>query len=164
MSAYVFLATNYEMPEIDYTGKRYITVKEAMDLGIKPNEWIPWEELDPNACILFVENEENLHELSITKGFAYEVSDYTSYPFIYEVDFIYTESRTQQLLEYIKENMKKGQILEMWRVWLDHEDDELNIPYARYNYEELSLNDLLPLYNREHEKYKLQNCLVIERA
>ena len=164
MSAYVFLATNYEMPEIDYTGKRYITVKEAIDLGIKPNEWLPWEELDPNASVLLVENEENLHELSITKGFVYEVSDYTSYPFIYEVDFIYTESRTQQLLQYIKENMKKGQILEMWRVWLGHEDDVLNIPYTRYNYEELSLNDLMPLYNREHEKYKLQNCLVIERS
>ena len=38
MSSFVFLATNYEMPEIDCTGKRYITVKEAIDLGIKPHE------------------------------------------------------------------------------------------------------------------------------
>ena len=164
MSSYVFLATNYEMPEIDYTGKRYITVKEAIDLGIKPNKWLPWEEMDPNARVLFFENKEDLHELVITKDDYYDVSNYTSYSFIYEVDFIYTESRTQQLLQYIKENMKEGQILEMWRVWLGHEDDVLNIPYTRYNYEELSLNDLMPLYNREHEKYKLQNCLVIERS
>ena len=164
MSAYVFLATNYEMPEIDYTGKRYITVKEAIDLGITPNKWVPWEELDPNARVLFVGNEENLRELSITKDCFSDVSDYTSYQFIYKVDFIYTESRTKQLLQYIKENMKEGQILEIWRVWLGHEDDVLNISYTRYNYEELSLNDLMPLYNREHEKYKLQNCLVIERS
>ena len=163
MSSFIFLATNDEMPELDYTRTRYITVKEAMDLGIKPHALVPWEKLDPNARVLLVENEEDLHELVITKNDCCDVSNYTSYSFIYEVTFVYTEVRTQQLLAYIKENMKEGQIVEMWKVWLDHEDDELTIPYTRCNYDELSLNDLMPLYNRAHEKYKLQDCVVIER-
>ena len=164
MSAFVFLATNYEMPEVDYTSTKYITVKEAIALGIQPHELVPWEEMDPNARVLLVENEEDLHELVITKNDYYNVADYTSYPFIYEVSFIYTELRTKRFLEYLKEHMKEGQILEIWRVWIEHEDDVLTIPYTTYSYEELSLNHLVPLFNWEHEKYKLQNCLVIERA
>ena len=163
MSSFVFIATNYEMPGIDYTSKKYITVKEAIHLGIEPHELVPWEKMDPNAQVLLVENEEDFHELAITKDYSYNVADYTSYPFIYEVNFIFTELRTERFLQYLKENMKEGQIVEVWRVWIGHEDDVLSIPYTRYSYEELSLNHLIPLFNWNHEKYKLQNCLVIER-
>ncbi|RLQ94561.1 magnesium transporter [Falsibacillus albus] len=163
MSSFVFLATNYEMPEVDNTNAKYITVKEAIDLGIKPHELVPWEKMDPNARILYVENEDDLNELVISKDYSYNVREYTSYAFIYKVDFIFTELRTMQFLEYLKANIKEGQKLEIWRVWIGQGDDELHIPYTRYSYEELSLNHLIPLFNWEHEKFKLQNCLVIER-
>ena len=164
MSAFVFLATNYEMPELDYTRKKHVTVKEAIDLGIKPYALVTWEKMNPNARVLIVEDEEGLHELVITKDYSYDVADYTSYQFIYEVNFIYTELRTKQFFEYVKENLKEGQTLEIWRVWIGYGEDVLTIPYTRYSYTELSLNHLMPLFNLEHDKYKLQNCLVIEKS
>jgi hypothetical protein len=163
MSSYTFIATNYEMPEVDKTNAKYITVQEAIDLGIQPHELVPWERLDPNAQILYVENEDDLGELVTTKDTYYDVSGYSSYPFIYEVDFKFSELRVKQLLEYLKENIREGQILELWRVWIGHDDDEINIPYTRCSYEELSLNQLMQLYNWNHEKYKEQYCIVIER-
>ncbi|MFJ8511248.1 hypothetical protein [Lysinibacillus xylanilyticus] len=48
MSFCSFIATNYEMPEVK-TKAKYITVKEAIELDIKPHEVIPWEKMDPNA-------------------------------------------------------------------------------------------------------------------
>ena len=162
MSYYTFLATNYAMPEVELKAK-YMTVKEAMELGVKPNELVPWEQMDLNAQILFVENEEDLNELIIQKDGYYDVSEYTSYPFVYEVSFIYSEPRTKQLLEYLKENIREGQIVELWFVWIGDEEYEQNIPYIRCSYEELSLNHLIQLYDSKHEKYQDQNCFVIER-
>lgn len=162
MSFCSFIATNYEMPELK-TKAKYITVKEAIGLEIKPHELVPWEKMDPNAKILFVGNEDDLNELVIKKDAYYDVSGYTSYPFIYEVNFIYSELRVKQLLEYLKENIREGQILELWRVWVGHDDNEINIPYIRCHYEELSLNHLVQMYNWNHEKYKEQYCIVLER-
>ncbi|MED4462551.1 magnesium transporter [Metabacillus fastidiosus] len=163
MSFCSFIATNYEMPEVDKTKAKYITVKEAIELEIKPHELVPWEKMDLNAQILFFENEDDLNELVIKKDAYYDVSGYTSYPFIYELNFIYSELRAKQLLEYLKENIRKGQILELWRVWIGHDDNEINIPYIRCNHEELSLNHLVQMYNWNHEKYKEQYCIVLER-
>lgn len=162
MSFYSFIATNDELPEIE-TKAKYITVKEAIKLEIKPHELVPWEKMDPNAQILVVENEDDLNELVIKKDAYYDVSEYTTYPFIYEVNFIYSELRAKQLLEYLKENSREGQLLELWRVWIGHDDPEINIPYSRCNYEELSLNHLIEMYNQNHEKYKEQYCIVLER-
>lgn len=162
MSFYSFIATNYEMPKVD-TKAKYITVKKAIELKIKPHELVPWEKMDPNAQILFVENEDDLNELVIKKDAYYDVSGYTSYSFIYAVNFIYSELRAKQLLEYLKGNIREGQILELWKVWIDHDDNEINIPYIRCYYEELSLNHLVQMYNWNHEKYKEQYCIVLER-
>ncbi|MER2190271.1 MAG: magnesium transporter [Solibacillus sp.] len=162
MSFCSFIATNVEMPEVESKAK-YITVKEAIELEIKPHELVPWEKMDPNAQVLFVENEEDLNELVINKAIYYDVSEYTGYPFIYEVNFIYSELRAKQLLAYLKDNSREGQIVELWRVWIGHDDHEKNIPFIRCNYEELSLNHLGQMYNRNHEKYKEQYCLVLEK-
>ena len=150
------------MPEVKSKAK-YMTIKEAIELKIKPHESIPWEKMDPNTQILFVENEEDLHELVINKDTYYDVSGYTSYPFMYEVKFMYSEWRVKQLLAYLKENSREGQIVELWKVWISDDDCEINIPYSGYHYEELSLNHLIQMYNRHHEKYKEQYCIVVER-
>lgn len=163
MSFYSFIATNYETPEVDQTKVKYITVKEAIALQIKPHELVPWEEMNPNDTILLVENEEDLHELVIKKTDDDDVTEYTSYPFIYEINFIYSEVRTKQLLEYLKETIREGQIVELWRVWIGHDDYEINIPFSKIKYEELSLHHLIQIYNSDHDKYKEEYCLVVER-
>ncbi|MEK4426968.1 magnesium transporter [Solibacillus sp. FSL K6-1523] len=162
MSYCSFIATNFEMPEVESRVKS-ITAKEAIELGVKPNEFVPWENIDPDAQILYAENEDDLNELVVTKDTYYNVSGYTSYPFTYEVTFGYSESRLNQLLEYLKENIKEDQIIELWRVWIGHDNNDLNIPYSRYSFGELTLDQLLQMYDRNHEQYKEEYCIVLER-
>lgn len=150
------------MPEVE-TKAKTITVREAMELAIKPHELVPWEKMDPSAQIVVVENKEDLNELVIKKDAYYDVSGYTSYSFIYEVTFIYSELRAKQLLAYLKKNIREEQIVELWRVWIGHDENDLHIPYVSVNYEELSLNHLVQMYNPNHEKFKEQHCIVIER-
>ena len=162
MSYCSFISTNLEMPEIESKAK-YITVKEAIKLEIKPHELLPWEKMDPSAQVLFVQNEEDLNELVIKKDSCFNVTEYTGYPFIYEVNFRYSELRVKQLLDYLKENIREGQIIELWRVWIGHDDNELNIPYSRFKHNELSLNHLFQMYNWNDENYKEQYCIVLEK-
>ena len=160
MSSCSFIATNFEMPEIE-SKEKYITVKEAIELKITPHELVPWKKMDPNAHVLIVEDEEDLNELTITKDCYYNVSEYTNYPFIYQVDFSYSESRAKQLFDYLTSNIKEDQIIELWRVWIG--DDELNIPYDRFTYNELTQDHLFQMYDWNDENYKQQYCLVIEK-
>ena len=161
MSYCSFLATTDEMPEIE-TKEKYITVKEAIELQIKPHECLPWEKLDPNVRVIVYENEEDLNELVIKKDTCYDVSDYTSYPYIYELNFTYSDERIEKLLTYLKAKIKEGQLVELWRVWIGDDDIE-SIPFSRCFYEDLTLNHLEQMYNSDHRNYKEQCCFVIDR-
>lgn len=149
------------MPEVE-AKEKYITVKEAMELNLKPHELLPWEKMDPNTQIIVIEKEEDLNELVVGEDTYYDVSEYTSYPFIYGVNFSYSKVRIEQLLNYLKENTREGQIVELWRVWIGDSEQE-NIPFSRCYYDDLSLNHLEQMYNTHHREYKEQYCLVIER-
>lgn len=149
------------MPEIASKAK-YISVTEAIALGIEPHEFLPWEEMDPNEQILFVEDEEDLQELTIEKGTHYDVSRFTDHPFLYEVNFVYTEQRARQLLEYLRENSREGQILELWNVWLGAEEHDQEIPEIRVNLEELSLDHIAQIYNSDHKNYQEQGRIVLD--
>ncbi|MFJ5766388.1 hypothetical protein ACIP9C_13635 [Lysinibacillus sp. NPDC093210] len=59
MSFCSFIATNHEMPEVE-TKPKTITVKETIELEVKPYELVPWGKKDPNAQILFVANVNDL--------------------------------------------------------------------------------------------------------
>lgn len=162
MSSYSFIATDYEMPEVDNTKVKYITVQEAIDLGIKPHELMPWEKMNPNDKILFVENEDDLDGVVITKEDAdiYDVNWYTDKSFIYSVEFRYSYLTIKQLLEYLKENISEGQRLELWSIWID---DKQIIQPTICRYEELSLNHLNKMYNWQDENHVHHSCIIVER-
>lgn len=162
MSKYTFIATNYEIPEVDNSKERFITVQEAIELGIKAHEFMPWEKMNLNDKILFFEKESDLGELVIRKGTEYEknVRWYTDKPFIYSIDFEYSELRTKQLLEYLKENIREGHQLELWSIWLD---DKQSIKPTICNYGQVSIHDLKQMYDWKDEKHVDHSCIIIER-
>ena len=98
----------------------------------------------------------------IKKDTCYDVSDYTSYPYIYELNFTYSDERVDELLKYLKANIREGQLVELWRVWIGNDDQE-SIPFNRCFYEDLTLDHLEQMYNSDHRNYKEQYCLVIDR-
>ena len=55
------IATNDEMPLIQ-TKSKVVTVKEAIELELKPHELMSSEKMDSNAQLLYVEKEEDLNE------------------------------------------------------------------------------------------------------
>ncbi|MEE1130646.1 MAG: magnesium transporter [Caryophanon sp.] len=158
MSYCTFIASNLKLPEVK--GKEaYITVREAMARNIEAHEFLPWEEMDPEAQLLVIENEEDLYELTITADTYYDVSDYTKQPFIYELSFHYTAERVQQLFDYIKAHQQDGQVIELQQVWLD----EYDVPTTMIHADELTLAHLQQLYDDAHEQHQPVCCLVIDK-
>lgn len=162
MSAYSFIASDYKLPELDNSKEKVITVREAIKLGIKPHEMVPWERMNPNTKVMIIDNESDLGELVITKDTGYEknVRWYTNKLFIYSVDFRYTESRANQLVEYLKENIKEGQKLELWSIWLD---DKQKIKPIVCNYNEITLYDIKQMYDWNSDSYINHSCIIIKR-
>ncbi|MCW2279277.1 hypothetical protein [Heliophilum fasciatum] len=162
MTAYSFIATDYEIPEIDNTKKRFITVREAIALGIKPHELVPWERMDKDSEVTIVDDENDLDELVIKKetDFENDVRWYTKKPFIYSVYFRYREHRGKQLLEYLKENIKEGQHLELWSIWLG---DKQYIKPIICEYERISLELIKKVYTWQVGNDSICNCVVFER-
>lgn len=160
MSAYSFIASDYELPEIENTKARTITVQEAIKLGIKPHELVPWEEMNPDEKILYFEQECDLYELVIRKDSTYDknVSWYTQKPFIYTIEFRYTDSRGSKLLEYLKKNLKIGHSIELWSIWLD---DKQSVEPVTYDISEISLEHLKQLYDWRIRDYMKHICMVI---
>lgn len=162
MSIYSFIAADYEIPEVKNSKERIITVQEAIELGIEAHKYMPWEKMNPDDKIVLFEKESDLGELVITKGTDFEknVRWYTHKPFIYTLDFEYSELRVKQLLEYLKENISEGHQLEIWLIWLD---DKQSIQPTICNYEEVSIHYLKQMYDRQNEKYIHHNCIIIEK-
>lgn len=161
MSAYSFIATDYELPELDNSKEKIITVREAIKLGIKPHELVPWERMNPDDKVMIVDNEDDLGELVIAKGTAYEknVRWYTRKQFIYSVYFRYTEFRANQLLEYLKENIIEGQKLELWSIWLD---DKQKIKPILCDYEEINLDNIKRMYDWKSKNHVNYSCIIIK--
>jgi hypothetical protein len=162
MSVYQFIAADYEIPELDNSNKRIISVQEAIELGIKAHEFMPWEKMNPDEKIMYFERESDFDELVIEKNTAFEMNVrwYTKKTFIYSVNFRYSEARANQLLQYLGENMKKGSQLELWSIWLD---DRQYIRPTVCNYEEVSIYNLKQMYDWKEGRSFGHACIIIKR-
>ncbi|SES98574.1 hypothetical protein SAMN05660297_01101 [Natronincola peptidivorans] len=162
MSAYSFIGSDYDLPEVHNTKEKMITVKEAIELGIKAHEFMPWEKMNQEDKVMVFESEEDLGELMITKGYDgdEDARQHTQKPFIYMVEFRYTDARGKQLLEYLKENLREGYSLELWSIWLG---DKEKITPLRCSYKELSLDHIKQMYEWGHGKGFQPSGMIIEK-
>jgi len=164
MSQYSFIASDYEISEVDNSKERFITVREAMKLGLKPHEFMPWESMDPNTKILYIDKESELGELVIAKcdsndPYMENIKIYTNKPYIYSVDFTYSQKRGNELLKHMKDNIKEGTTMELWTIWLDEKD---NIEPKTVSKDEVSTDDLKEMYLIGSEDYVGYGCLIIK--
>lgn len=163
MSSFSFIATDYDIPEVYNSKEKVITIREAMELGIKADTFTPLEEMDPNAKITYYENRSDLGELIINQSTLFEenVRWYTDKPLIYSVIFEYSEQRANQLLKYLKDNIRPGQNLELWLIWLD---EKQVVQPKKFNCEEISINEIRQMYLEWWTKREMiHSCIVIEK-
>lgn len=148
MSKYIFIASDFEIPEVDLTNEQIITPIEAKLKGIKPPCFCSWDELDQIAkyyilkvkmiCIIFcVRKEENILDY---------VRFYTDKEFIYQVSCSLDNKRAKQLLDYIKD-IKLIKPIELYSIWLD---EKVDVEYSTVFIDNLNEEIILNIINNYH--------------
>lgn len=161
MSAFSFIAVNYEIPEVNNPKEKIISVKEAIELDVKSHELFPWESMNLDDKILIYEDEDDLGELAIVKCNVHEknVKCYTDKTFIYSVTLAYSEERLEHLVRYMRENLKSGNEMEIWSIWLD---DKESSDVSKYTYDEITLENIKPIFNFKCEKFTNDICIIFK--
>lgn len=148
MSKYIFIASDFEIPEVDLTNEQIITPIEAKLKGMKPPCFSSWDELDPNSEILYFESEDDMANLCIRKedDILDNVRFYTDKEFIYQVSCSLDNKRAKQLLDYIKD-IKLIKPIELYSIWLDDKVDFEYITASIENINEEIILNIIENYN-----------------
>jgi len=163
MSLFQFLASDRLLKEVKNPYIELISINEALIRNIKLNNFIMNDtKIDRDKkFILICDREEHLDEMEINHDMYYSseyAKKYSSKQYFLELKFRYTEIRAKQLIEYLKEQLKISDEIEIWSVWLG-EHRPASIKYININ--ELDIVDLkfLDISNG----YEEPRCFVIKK-
>ena len=159
MSLYMFIASNYPMPSVDYSNTKYFKFAKGVKVDVDDEGKIYHytNHSDKNsrdllipcspeeADTIIVDSEESFQEIQIGKGHIYDYSKwYTDKENIYTLNWRYTDKRASELIVYLKDNMKVGYELELWLTWVD----ECIKPTKYYHdIENLKIEDIANVFN-----------------
>lgn len=131
MSKVYYIASDFELPEVDYTGAIKKTLKEMKKINplLQFPNWMSQDEiakLDENMEVLYIENESDLGALCVYRcgDLPYEVESHIKKEYIYHFSGNIDARCINQLVEYLKENLRDREI-ELWSVWLGEELPDL---------------------------------------
>lgn len=127
MSKFYFIASDFELPAVDYTGVKKASLKEIKKINPRlqfPN-WTSQDEidkLDENMEVLYVDNKSDLGSLCVSfcNDLPYEVEPHIKKEYVYYLSGDMDARCFIQLVEYLKENMYEKEI-ELWSVWVGDE-------------------------------------------
>ena len=114
-----------------------------------------------DKIIMFCDSEEHLEEIELNPEISYSceyAEEYSNKQYFSELRWRYTETRAKQLVDYLKEQLKSSDEVEIWSIWLD---EHKSASIKSINVNELSMADLefLDISNG----YEKPKCLVIKK-
>lgn len=137
MSMFTFIASDIQLPEADLTNAKRMTVKELKQLNPQAKSPIP---LDENLEVLYCESEEDMKGLTIKlcNNPPYNLEYHIKKKYVYWLGYDFTEKCTEQLMEYLQQNVVKSQQVEIWSILFGNKDDI----YKVENIKQIKLSNL----------------------
>lgn len=163
MSSFQFLACDKILEEVNNPHVESISINEATKRNIQIADFIlndPKVNRD-EINIMVCDSEEHLDELEIKYDMYYSseyAKEYSSKQHFSELKWRYTEVRAKQLVDYLIDQLKNVDEIEIWSIWLD--DHEVG-SIRTINIQELTIADLAFL---EFGKGFIRpECLIIKK-
>lgn len=152
MTLYSVLVANKPLPAIDCTGIKEITVKELKEL-YPITEDTPeqsWHSMPDDAMILHAPDESAFGQLHIFEwgNPPYDLEDYHEKPYVYCIEGNWSSVFLNDLLNYLKQSIKKEQGVELIRFWAGEYGRKLK--KRRITIEEIELHHLENLKSEEY--------------
>lgn len=162
MSSYQFIASNKPLPEVENPYEEYLSINDMIKRKMKVDkDLLKDKSINRNEkIILYYPTEDSINELVLYKdqGYAHYAKEYSTKRFFTTIQWHYTEKRAEQLLEYLKEQLKNNEELEVWDIWLDDQEEAVVKTVKAYR---LSISDLAFLY--WDQGFEQPQCLVIKK-
>lgn len=144
MSVFQFLASDKTLKEVENPYLEYISLNEALKRKMDIPEFIVEDtEIDKDEKnIMVCDSEEHLEELVITQDMYYSheyAKEYSNKQHFFELQWRYTKARAHQLANYLIDQLKNVNEIEVWSIWLDeHESASIRT----INIKDLTIADL----------------------
>lgn len=162
MSSYQFIASNKPLPEVENPYEEYLSINDMIKRKMKVSKsLLKGKAINRNEkTVLYYPTEESLDELVLYRDQSPSdyAGEYSNKAFLTGIEWKYTEKRAAQLLDYLKEQLKHNDELEVWDIWLNVRD-EAEIKTVKAS--RLSIADLAFLH--WDKGYDKPQCLVINR-
>ncbi|WP_043929804.1 hypothetical protein [Bacillus sp. EB01] len=152
MTLYSVLVANKPLPTIDCTGIVEITVKELRKLYpiTEDTPKQPWHSMPDDAMILHAPDESAFGQLNIFEWSnpPYDLEDYNDKHYVYCIEGNWSSVFLNDLLNYLKQSIKKEQEAELIRFWAGEYDRKLKERHI--NIEEIELHHLENLKSEQY--------------
>lgn len=163
MSLFQFLASDKLLEEVKNPYVEFISINEALKRNIEVSDlFMNDTKIDKDEkIILFCDSEEHLEEIEINHDMYYSseyAKEYSKKQYFSELQWRFTEVRAKQLVDYLNEQLKKLDEIEIWSIWL--EEHKL-ASIKSINASELSITDLAFLDTSSG--YEKPICLIIKK-
>lgn len=165
MSRLFYFASDMELSEQPNPYLNYLSVNEALSLGLEINKDLLNEDIsyDEPGVITYCEDEKNFSYPVFYQLDPKDLFDYigTSKEHCVALQWEYSDDTVNVVLDYIKKQLEKVPYIEMWSVWLGNVPEDVNTvsTMSELSVDELTVSMLRDFYT-SHNDYR---CLVITR-
>lgn len=144
MSAFQFLGSDKPLHEMANSKVEFLSINEAIERNIELDDFIlNTTKLNRDEkSIMFCASEEDLDELEIKQDMYYSheyAKEYSGKQHFSQLHWRYTEARAKQLVDYIIDQLRNVDEIEIWSIWLD---DREQASIKEINIGELTIKDL----------------------
>ena len=118
MSALIYLASDSPLKSIEYQQEKWLSINEALALGIQvPDYVLSIEGLDRDKpyCVCQADSDDDLSIFPIEKS----EDLFTTKTYCSKLEWgFYTPERAERVIDYIKEHLEHTAEMEIWHIWL----------------------------------------------
>lgn len=163
MTLFQFLAGDKLLKEVKNPYVKFISINEALKRNIEVADFIINDRKinKDEKIIMFCDSEEYLDEIEINHDMYYSpkyAKEYSKKKYFSELQWRYTKVRAKQLIDYLNEQLKNSDEIEIWSIWLEeHESPSIK----SINANELRIADLAFLDTING--YEKPKCLIVKK-
>lgn len=123
MSRFTFLASDCELPEIDLSGIKKLTVKELKEMNPRPKSFWDLDKLPDDCKTLFFPDGADTTglQISICTNPPYGIEEYIKKKYVYWLGGKFNLKCKSQFQDYLQDNLDKGACIELWSLWFGND-------------------------------------------
>lgn len=128
LSRFTFMASDYQLPEVNYSGVIELTVKDLKEMNPRPQSFWNLDELPDDCKALYIPDENDTGGLSVSlcTNPPDGLENYVKKEYIYWLNGKFRMNKCiNQLLEYLHSNINEGGGIELWSLWFGDEMDNI---------------------------------------